>query len=543
MSHSLPPTLARVLGEMTAAVRRDVTLGPALLTQFAETRDEDSFRSLVRFYGPLVWTVCQRCLRDPNDADDAFQATFIVLARRAAHISPPERVSVWLHGVAFRAARKIREKTIRRREISQTEFPEQGIEVDFPSSDLRGVLDEELARLPEELRQAFVCCMVEGRTHAETAHLLGCAKRTVGYRVTKATDLLKARLKKRGLAPAGVLAGLAAPRPGIAPVGLVERAAQAAFRGPSKAAAATAAAVIRSMGGAVPWRYLAFALFLLVGAGGGIAISHCLAAPVPDVPSSNRSNAAGNPALLVDPAGVVVSGQVLDAANKPVRRIRVALLSRPPASANDPLPGDELVCKCETDAQGRYRLEGVPPFGQRLQVVAWGEGYAISAQGISFSAQTRTIERDIRLSQRPEIWGQVQGSQATPAREWRVEVIQLGTLRKPRSPLNLPGKPQTDDLFWPKELTVANGERLVLSGLDPSMGIHLRITGPQGSQVVALEEEGKRGRRTSGKTDLKTQEIRQRHKDTDPNSPFTFRVDVRDIKAARQRADTEKPTP
>jgi Sigma-70 region 2 len=90
MARHFSSPLSRLLGELSAAARRDAALGPALLAQFTATRDEESFRSLVRLYGPLVWGVCQRCLRDPNDAEDAFQATFIVLSRKGGRLARPE---------------------------------------------------------------------------------------------------------------------------------------------------------------------------------------------------------------------------------------------------------------------------------------------------------------------------------------------------------------------------------------------------------------------------------------------------------------------
>src|SRR5262249_47211569 len=136
--------------------------------------------------------------------------------------------------------------------------------------ELWAVLDEELLRLPEELRQSFVLCRIEGRSHTEAAPVLGCAPRTVGDRVARATELLKTRLRRRGLAPAGALAGLM-PSTGIVPPALLARTAQDALAAPSATATAVADAVIRSMAGSGLWRFLAVAVLLIVSVGGGIA--------------------------------------------------------------------------------------------------------------------------------------------------------------------------------------------------------------------------------------------------------------------------------
>jgi RNA polymerase sigma factor (sigma-70 family) len=279
MAQPLPETLAQIIGEMTAAMRGDAALGPALLAQYTETHDGEAFRGLLRLYAPLVWGVCQRCLRNPGDAEDAFQATFIVLARKAGRIARPERLSAWLHGVALRASRKVREQTARRREVLTTNLPDSGSEDAFPDPDLRGVLDEELDRLPDDLRQAFVLCRVEGRTYAEAARLLGCALPTVGQRVGKATELLKARLDRRGLNPSGA-ASLLVP---VVPSSILLH----ALNSPSATATAVADAVIRSMAGYSLWWIIGFVSLVVVGIGAAMATGPVLTRPAP-VAAINR---------------------------------------------------------------------------------------------------------------------------------------------------------------------------------------------------------------------------------------------------------------
>src|SRR5438067_8848221 len=123
-----------------------------LLASFIEQKDEAAFEALVRRHGPMVFGVCRRLAGNHHDAEDAFQATFLVLARKAASVRPRERVANWLHGVAYRAALKARAAAARRRgrERQVAEMPEPGAVSGEPQGDLRPLLDEELARLPEK---------------------------------------------------------------------------------------------------------------------------------------------------------------------------------------------------------------------------------------------------------------------------------------------------------------------------------------------------------------------------------------------------------
>src|SRR5262245_8777571 len=115
----------------------------------------------------MVWGVCRRVLRDHHDAEDAFQATFLVLARRAASVWPREKIGNWLYGVAYQTALKARATRARRRlrEGRVPDAPEPAAEADGPQQELAEVLDHELSRLPDKYRTPIVLCELEGRTH------------------------------------------------------------------------------------------------------------------------------------------------------------------------------------------------------------------------------------------------------------------------------------------------------------------------------------------------------------------------------------------
>ncbi len=178
--------------------------GP-LLARFVEGGDEAAFAALVRRHGPMVWGVCRRLLPE-HDAEDAFQATFLALFRKAASIRPREKVAGWLHGAARRAALLARRTAARRRsrERPAAHLPEPEAPQRETWDDLRPLLDEELSRLPEAYRSVFVLCDLEGRTRAEAARHLGCPEGTVAGRLARARAMLGRRLARRGVGLAAI---------------------------------------------------------------------------------------------------------------------------------------------------------------------------------------------------------------------------------------------------------------------------------------------------------------------------------------------------
>ena len=166
--------LAQFLRRM--ALPRIVDSDAALLARYAAERDEAAFADLVHRHGPMVLGVCRRVLRG-TDAEDAFQATFLVLARRAADITRPEKLAAWLYGVAYRTAIKARTIMARR---PASELPvEQASAPAAEMDEWRAILDEELSRLPERFRLPVLLCYLQGRTNAEAAQLLGIGLRTL----------------------------------------------------------------------------------------------------------------------------------------------------------------------------------------------------------------------------------------------------------------------------------------------------------------------------------------------------------------------------
>ncbi|HKI38152.1 MAG TPA: sigma-70 family RNA polymerase sigma factor [Gemmataceae bacterium] len=201
-----PPQAARCFAGAGAAG------GPPdaeLLRRFAADRGEEAFALLVKRHGPLVLSVCRRVLGTDQDAEDAFQATFLVLARKAATIRDPGLLGNWLYGVASRIARKARASQRKRqdREKLVRTLPSPQVPPAGAGDDLGSVLDEELRRLPEKYRAAVGLCYLEGKTNAEAASLLRWPTGTLKGRLARARDLLRGRLVRRGLG--AIVLGLA----------------------------------------------------------------------------------------------------------------------------------------------------------------------------------------------------------------------------------------------------------------------------------------------------------------------------------------------
>jgi RNA polymerase sigma factor (sigma-70 family) len=172
-----------------------------LLERFANHQDESAFAALQRRHGPMVLSVCQSALHNWHDAEDVFQAVFLVLAQKAGSIQRREAVSSWLYGVAYRLALKAHASAARRkiREKRAAVMPSADPLLDLNLRELRSVLYQELDRLPEHYRSPLVLCYFEEKSQEEAARLLGWSKGSVIGRLQRGRELLRKRLRQRGL--------------------------------------------------------------------------------------------------------------------------------------------------------------------------------------------------------------------------------------------------------------------------------------------------------------------------------------------------------
>src|SRR5262249_2790194 len=208
-----PGIVLRRLREMVAAKEAHAVPDQQLLDRFVSNREETAFTALVQRHGPLVLGVCRRVFRHEHDAEDAFQATFLVLARKAASINKRASVGSWLYQVASHVANKARKRTTNRQKREEWAALRQQADAldEVTGRELLAVFDEELQNLPEGERAALVLCYLEGKTRDEAARDAGCSESTLKRRLERGKERMRLRVARRGVAlPAALLAaGLA----------------------------------------------------------------------------------------------------------------------------------------------------------------------------------------------------------------------------------------------------------------------------------------------------------------------------------------------
>jgi RNA polymerase sigma factor (sigma-70 family) len=268
-----------------------------LLHRFAVQRDEAAFAALVERHGAMVLRVCRRTLGNDADAEDAFQAVFLVLARKAGGSAWHESVASWLHAATHRVASDLRRKAaVRDHHESRAVAPSRDRAEELTLAEVRWILDEELARLPERYRAPLLLCYWEGRTQEEAARQLGWSAGTLKGRLDRGRERLRHRLERRGFTGAGTLAallltGYSAPASVTAVLGKATIQAALAYacglRTGSDRAVASAEALLHGL--AVAQRKLAVGLLVMATVViGSVALAHQLATEMPANPDDGR---------------------------------------------------------------------------------------------------------------------------------------------------------------------------------------------------------------------------------------------------------------
>jgi RNA polymerase sigma factor (sigma-70 family) len=283
-----------------------------LLVRFVQRRDEEAFAGLVQRHSNTVWGVCQRMLQQTQDTEDAFQAVFLILARKAESIRKGNAVGSWLYGVAYRVAKKARQGRGRRQDRELQTPPlekrEQAPWSEAACRELQRIVDEEVQRLAEKFRAPFVLCCLEGMSKSEAARELGWKEGTVSGRLAQARSLLQSRLARRGisLSAALTIGFLAEKTAAAAPLLLADATAKAALvqasgagSGLSPSAVALADGLLKSM--AVTKAKIGVCLLLATTSlvAGGLLTLH---QPAADVEQPLAPHAAG----IVDRGNVFV---------------------------------------------------------------------------------------------------------------------------------------------------------------------------------------------------------------------------------------------
>ncbi len=207
----MPPlqaaNLLKHIRSLANARQPNAEVDNALLARFIAANDETAFAEIVRRHGAMVLGVCRSILQHQQDAEDAFQATFLVLARRAGAIRKQASLGSWLHGVAYRLALKSREQSAKRHARTQPASDAMATEPidDISVREWQAILHDEMQRLPDKYRAVLLLCYWEGKTRDEAAEQLGLTRGTLKENLERARNLLRSRLARRGLAPSSAL--------------------------------------------------------------------------------------------------------------------------------------------------------------------------------------------------------------------------------------------------------------------------------------------------------------------------------------------------
>jgi RNA polymerase sigma factor (sigma-70 family) len=492
------------------AWRQTQTLAEApdaeLLERFTDRNEDAAFAALLRRHGPMVLGVSRRILHRFQDAEDVFQATFLILARKAAAIRKRESVGSFLHGVAHRLAVRARAQGVRRqaRERQAADMHGKRTNVEAAWQEVQSALDAALEELPEKYRTALVLCYLEGKSHAEAADLLGCPLATVRTRVARGRKLLRARLTAHGLNLSAVALAallLASAAPAAPPAALAGATLKAALPFATGQAAGTlcSAAVAGLVEGGLKAMSLGKTkgiLVILLAAGvlaGAAALGHGVLATGQPPGEPDRRAAPGDKPATAKAASaeeVTVTGKVLGPDGKPVAGARLywaRLLNNPPRSEED-LTWDR---KTLTAADGTFRLKvsyaGLPP-DARLPLIASADGFGVDWADVPRDGAG--VEKTFRLVKDVPIHGRLLDTQGKPLAGARVWVSSI-----------LPPDDGNLDAFltgwkqdWQDALRVRKPLYAPLKGVLPAVKAdndgRFELTGAGAGRVVLLDLHG-----------------------------------------------------
>jgi RNA polymerase sigma factor (sigma-70 family) len=472
-----------------------------LLERFVRQRDETAFEVLVWRHGPMVLALGQRMLRNPHDAEDVLQATFLTLVKKAASIGKRDSLGSWLYKVAYRLALRVQARTPRTMAegwpIEDVPAVEREEEANW--RELRPLLDGAIERLPEKYRTALVLCDLQGKSYREAAEQLGCPVGTVSTRVTRARQLLRKRLAHHGVAlSVGVLTTALTRQTATAmPSSLTASTVRAALllnaTGGAASLSANVAELIEGANQAMMWTRFKLVTFLALGLGvlavtAGVMAHREPPATPADAPRSEKVKA---PADKSTNGPVQVRGRVLDPDGKPVKGVH---LYWPRVPKEEPRSEDDIQIpeRGQSDAEGHFQIElpraDIKPEWP-LALIAAADGY-----GVTWTFWDKIEaggELTLHLVKDHPIEGRIVTSEGKPVAGVRVSINTLGAMTD--------GKVETFITAWKREWQMAMHnatQRMflplgkVLPPVTSDMEGRFRVRGAGAERLVLLRMRG-----------------------------------------------------
>jgi RNA polymerase sigma factor (sigma-70 family) len=495
MNHGKLESALRDLRSVVRLPGEDGLADDELVRRYCDEREDAAFAALVRRYGPMVLRVCYRVLRRSHDAEDAFQATFLTLAREAVTLRQRGAIGAWIHEVAYHAALRVRQRLARQRHHEEKLVPpmnHQNPEEGILREDVQTVLYEELHRLPEKYRIPLVLCNLLGRTHEEAAREMNLERSALSKRLKRGYSLLRHRLLGRGVALSLVLlASLLREEGKAGPVSseLLLRTVRAMTASASGTAVASTAAALTAKGtlgwllgfGQIP--RLVFAAVVLL-AGGGFWLLEATKPPPPNAPSTEASPVAAPaplPRRVEKPSldeWIELNGTILDAAGRPVSSASVAACGLRSFRHGKHDVRDEVLARGQTDEAGRFSLKVPRPdstWSLRTAFVhlwAAAPGHAPTTLRLPWRPDAPPITAKLKRSE--TIRGLLLDESGKPAARVKIDVSHVGSIRL--ESIQCPGgDARRKPALWPAAVTTDAEGRFTLSNVNVEEGIGVSV--------------------------------------------------------------------